>query len=446
MSLAIFKNVEDSYLILDCYGGGMWEFEKSELVSYLKILHAYQHGINIEYYISSINDNEQQKHIQEVYDFILNQQIPLHVTFVAQSILSNLESYSAGLITVPFVNIEVSRLCNYNCYWCFLDEKNNSLEEALGLDEIIDYVVKPMAKQGVLQWGITGGEPSLTLDKTLRLAKFINNYIEQLYDLKPEIIVFTNGYNLSENAHLYYEHGITSVQISLSSGNREMENILRKPPKGIDSYDEVIKGIEACKEIGLKVNLNSVISHDMGIGSNSDYIPELFDIAAKYEVDVFDLSLACPAGEAKKNNLVFNKNEYNKIIKYIQKNQYKLSPKTYFSNPCENLEVGRDICCGTGMIEFYIDYRGFTYPCNNLSDPQLKCSTKKVTEKDIDEIWFSSHLLKQLRDYDTFFVNDECGSCNYRGFCVGSCIAKIWHQFGTFNLNKKPKNCYKDQF
>lgn len=446
MSLTIYKNIEDSYTILDCYGGGMWEFNSNELISFLKILDIFQRGINIEWYISCINEKKERELIQEVYSFIVDQDIPLHVTFIAQALLSNLESYSPGIISVPFTNMEVSRLCNYKCYWCFLDEKTDSLQETLKLEEMIAHIVEPMAKLGVLQWGITGGEPSLTIDKTLKLAEHINNRVKELYNIKPEIILFTNGSNLSDLAHLYQKNGITSVQISISSGDPDLENKLRNPPRKIDSYQEVIKGIIACKKAGLKINLNSVISHDIGIGSNIDFLPELFDMAAKYEVDVFDLSLACPAGEAKKNNLTFTQEEYNKIMHYISTNEHKLSKKTYYACPCENLEPARDICCGTGMIEFYIDYKGFAYPCNNLSDPLLRCSDKNVKEAGIDEVWFTSSLLKQLRDYNSYYVSTECGTCDYRGFCVGSCIAKIWHQFGSFNLNKKPDYCYRDQF
>lgn len=446
MSLAIFKNIEDSYIILDCYGGGIWEFSDKEMISFLKILDVYQHGSDIECYISNINSAKEKELIKTVYSFIIDQEIPLHVTFVARALLETLENQSSGIISMPFTNMEVSRFCNYNCYWCFLDNKTSSFEETLSLQDMFSCIVDPMAKLGVLQWGITGGEPSLTVDKTLQLSQYIHNRVRKLYNIDPEITLFTNGYHLSKFAYLYQEHGITSVQVSISSGNSILENQLRRPPKEINSFDEVINGIIACKKVDLQVNLNSVISHDIGFGSNIDSLPELFDIVTKYGVDVFDLSLACPAGEAKKNKLIFTEEEYNKIMQHLSKNEHKLSKKTYYSRPCENLEVGRDICCGTGMIEFYIDHKGYTYPCNNLSDPLLKCSNKNVKEKNISEIWFNSNILGQLRDFNLYSVCNECGSCDYRGFCVGSCIAKIWHQFGSFSLNKKPDYCYKNQF
>lgn len=446
MSLSIFKNLDGSYTINDCYGGGRWEFNSKELLSFLEILDMFQRGVDIEHNIAIVEDEEKRSLLNEVYSFVIEQDIPLHVTFAGQALLKNFKNYSPGIISVPFTNMEVSRLCNYRCYWCFLDEKTDSLQKALTIDEMMTYIVEPMSKLGVIQWGITGGEPSLTLDKTLELAKGITKIVQELYGLQADIILFTNGSNLSEFASLYKESGITSVQVSMSSGNPELENKLRKPPAGIDSYHEVIKGIGTCKNLGLKVNLNSVISHDIGLGSNIDTIPELFDIAAKFEVDVLDLSLACPAGEAKKNNPTFTNDEYIRILHYLSLNKEKLSPNTYYSHPCENLEEHREICCGTGMIEFYIDFRGFAYPCNNLSDPLLKCSKQRVNEMPIDDIWFKSSLLAKLRDYDSFYVSNECGICEYRGFCVGSCIAKIWHQFGSFSLNDKPDYCYKNQF
>lgn len=448
MSLTIFKNINNTFTIMDCYGGGIWEFDKPEFLKFLLILNAHQENLDLGRFVNELmlESIPGETTVKEIYDFILEQKIPLHVTFSAKAVLKNLDKYNSDIITVPFTNMEVSRICNYRCDWCFLDHKTYTLSETLTLTEMIDHIVLPMAELGVIQWGITGGEPSLTLDKTLNLSKEILSTVKSLYKLNPEIILFTNGTNLDKYAESYKKNGITSIQVSLSSGNAELENKLRKPPKGIDSYIEVIKGIEACKKAGLKINLNSVISPDMGLGSNIKTIPVLFEIASKYEVDVFDLSLACPAGEAKKNGLTFTYYEYEQIIELVKKSEGILKSKTHYARPFGNLEEGRDICCGTGMIEFYIDYIGYTYPCNNLSESELRCSSKKITEEDIEDIWFNSSILRRLRNYEKFFVNKECGICKHRGFCVGSCIAKIWHQFGSFNLNEKPDYCYKESF
>ena len=448
MSISIFKLNNNCYHIYDSYGGGLWEFNLSEIKLFLTILDINQKKKILNHMnINACYDNKYKlAEINDMISFIENEEITQNTTFAAKAVIDRLNYYDNGIITAPFTIIEVSRLCNYNCYWCFLDYKDPKVDVALSLNDLIKFVVDPMIDIGSIHWGITGGEPSLTLEKTLKLSKYIKEVTIRKFNLEPNIMLFTNGHYLSKNAILYKDAGISTVHVSLSSANEEQELKLRRPPKNENSYLEVINGIKECKKIGLNVNLNSVIINDIGYGSNINTMPLMYELANTLDVDLFDLNLACPSGEAKRNCITFSKKDYKKITLNEQRCSKRLKPFIKYCCATGNLEENRDISCGSGIIEFYVDYIGNTFPCNNLTDDSLKCDQQTVKEKSIESIWFNSEILRQLRQYDKFFVNDECGKCIYRGFCVGSCIARIWHQYGLLNLNKRPEYCYLNEF
>lgn len=450
MALAIFKKSEDKYDILDPYFGGIWEASRYEIQCFLNILREFQlqdigkiDNLNVD---RLIDKGYKLQTINEMIKFIKDEHIPTSTSFIAEAILNKLDQRELGIITAPLMIMEVNRTCNYNCPWCYLEHMKENKTSSLTLEEMENRIVDPMLKSGTKNWGITGGEPSLTLEKTLKLANLITSKTESQFKVKPEILLFTNGHQLVNNAMKYKEAGITDVQVSLSSPIPEQERKLRRAPANIDSYKEAVEGIKECKRIGLKVILNSVITCDVGYGSNIENIPLIYKIATDLDVDDLDINLACPSGQAKKNKILFNHKDYEDINAFTKIAATQLKDDLNFFPPVGDLEDNREMRCGAGMLEFYVDYEGYTFPCNNLIDDALKCSNTRVIDSEIDKIWDASNILENFRNYEVNNINSECGACTYKGFCVGSCFARIWHQYGKLDLKHKPNNCYKDLF
>ncbi|WBW95294.1 radical SAM/SPASM domain-containing protein [Oceanirhabdus sp. W0125-5] len=449
MSIAIYKVNNDLYHIVDPYYGGIWEAEESSIKIFLRVLEEMKKQNVKDLKKLNISEGmllEFHKELWlEMIDFIKENGISIFTQFDPRRIYDNLDSYGKGIITTPMTIIEINRVCNYNCPWCYLDNMIQD-EDVLSIEQMEERIVDPLLKAGANYWAITGGEPSVTLDRTLEFIKRIKDKTIKEFGYTPYILLFTNGHKLKEYAELYKEAGVTIVQVSLSSPDEAQEVGLRRPPKGINSYKEAVEGIKKCKELGLEVILNSVITSDVGYGSNVDNIPKIYKLAKELKVDTLDINLACPSGQAKKNNIVFSKEEYLKIKKYVQDNKFKEDEKINEDLPVDELEDHRDIRCGVGMLEFYVDYKGYTYPCNNLIHEDMLCTPRTILEENIIDIWFTSEKLSVFREYEDNNINEECGSCEYRGFCIGSCFARGWHQYGMLKMDKKPEKCYKDVY
>ena len=447
MALSIFKKNNNEFHIVDPYYGGIWKASRYEIELLLNIIKVLQtkNINNIDNFQNrdlyfKYNDEE----IKNMIDFIRNENISMTSTFIAESILKNIDTYHEGIITTPTIIMEVNRICNYRCPWCYLEYMGENRGKSLNIEEYEKKIIDPMLQSGTKNWGLTGGEPSLTLDKTTELAKIINDKTISMYGVHPYILLFTNGHMLSKYAEYYKKSGITAVQVSLSSADPEQEKILRRAPLEINSYNEVVNGIKECKKIGLKVILNSVITSDIGYGSNIENIPLLYELVNDLNIDELDINLACPSGQAKNNKIIFSKQDYSRITTLISEYSKKIKIDKKYYPPADELENNRDIRCGAGLLEFYVDYRGYTYPCNNLIDERLRCSNNPVTKDNISNIWFESSVLSNFRDYECNNINSECANCHYRGFCIGSCFARIWHQYGKLKMDKKPTSCIKE--
>ncbi|KOF57549.1 hypothetical protein AGR56_14460 [Clostridium sp. DMHC 10] len=251
MALSIFKKNNNEFHIVDPYYGGIWKASRYEIELLLNIIKVLQtkNINNIDNFQNrdlyfKYNDEE----IKNMIDFIRNENISMTSTFIAESILKNIDTYHEGIITTPTIIMEVNRICNYRCPWCYLEYMGENRGKSLNIEEYEKKIIDPMLQSGTKNWGLTGGEPSLTLDKTTELAKIINDKTISMYGVHPYILLFTNGHMLSKYAEYYKKSGITAVQVSLSSADPEQEKILRRAPLEINSYNEVVNGIKECKK------------------------------------------------------------------------------------------------------------------------------------------------------------------------------------------------------
>jgi len=120
-------------------------------------------------------------------------------------------------------------------------------ENLLSFEELFKFVRIAM-DEGVKKIRITGGEP------TLRGG--LEHFIKMIHDHNPDIdlALTTNGYLMPKYAKIYKEAGLKRINMSLDSLKPEVVNKIAKK----EVYDEVMKGIEASLEAGLKIKLNMV--------------------------------------------------------------------------------------------------------------------------------------------------------------------------------------------
>ena len=167
---------------------------------------------------------------------------------------------------VDYLRISVTQRCNFRCKYCMPKTPFSwePKENLLSFEELFLFV-KVCLDEGVKKIRITGGEPLVRKD----LDKFIRMISD--YDPSVDLAITTNGFMLRNYAKLLKEAGLKRINMSLDTlDSKKAEFIAQK-----SVVHEVLAGLDAALEAGLKVKLNTVALK----GVNDDEIVPLLDFA-----------------------------------------------------------------------------------------------------------------------------------------------------------------------
>ena len=159
----------------------------------------------------------------------------------------------------PYIRLSVSDVCNIKCGYCLpngYQVDKNDTRKFLHLDEI-KRLAKCFSELGVKKIRVTGGEPTVRKDffdiiKVLKFESGIQN-----------VSITTNGQKLDKKAEQLVNSGLTGINISIDSLDREIfKNIT-----GHDRLPEILNGIEILQSIGFEnIKINAVLLN--GINSS----------------------------------------------------------------------------------------------------------------------------------------------------------------------------------
>ena len=167
---------------------------------------------------------------------------------------------------VDYLRISVTQRCNFRCKYCMPKTPFSwePKENLLSFEELFLFV-RVCLDEGVKKIRITGGEPLVRKD----LDKFIRMISD--YDPSVDLAITTNGFMLRNYAKLLKEAGLKRINMSLDTlDSKKAEFIAQK-----SVLHEVLAGLDAALEAGLKVKLNTVALK----GVNDDEIVPLLDFA-----------------------------------------------------------------------------------------------------------------------------------------------------------------------
>jgi cyclic pyranopterin phosphate synthase len=153
--------------------------------------------------------------------------------------------------TVDYVRVSVTDRCNLRCTYC-MSEQMQFLPKAqlLSLEEL-DRVCTAFVRRGVRYLRLTGGEP-LMRRGFLDLVRGLSRHLES--GALDELTLTTNGVRLREFAAGLYEAGVRRVNVSLDSLDRATFARIARA----DCLAQVLDGIAAAQDAGLKVKINTV--------------------------------------------------------------------------------------------------------------------------------------------------------------------------------------------
>lgn len=187
--------------------------------------------------------------------------------------------------TISYLRVSVTDRCDLRCIYC-MNERMRFLPRAelLTLEEL-DRLCAAFVARGVRRLRFTGGEPLVRkgfLDLLREVGRHLNG------GGLDEITVTTNGVQLAAFAEPLAHAGVKRVNVSVDSLDRAtFARIARR-----DRLPQVLEGIDAAIQAGLKVKLNTVaLKHD-----NAHEIPDLIKWAHARGLDI-TLIETMPLGE-----------------------------------------------------------------------------------------------------------------------------------------------------
>ncbi len=191
---------------------------------------------------------------------------------------------------ITYLRLSVTDRCDLRCSYC-MPERMQFLpkKEVLTLEELYE-LATGFIDRGVTKIRVTGGEPLVRrdiVDLFDALGRRLGNGLE-------ELTITTNATQLAGNADALARAGVRRVNISLDTLDRETFARLTRR----DVLPDVLEGIAAAKEAGLKVKLNAVALKDI----NEFELPDLIAWAHGQGHDV-TLIEVMPLGEVEEDRL-----------------------------------------------------------------------------------------------------------------------------------------------
>lgn len=159
--------------------------------------------------------------------------------------------------TIDYLRISVTDKCNLRCRYCMPENGIELMphEELLSLEELYR-VVRIMEGLGIRKVRFTGGEPMVRKN----LIKLIED-VGKLSGIE-EIALTTNGVLFADWAQTLKQAGLTGVNISLDTLDKERFWKIT----GVDAKDDVLRAIKQAQEAEIEVKINCVPCRELNEG------------------------------------------------------------------------------------------------------------------------------------------------------------------------------------
>lgn len=160
-----------------------------------------------------------------------------------------------------YLRISLTDNCNLRCFYCMPEEEYDFTPSSrlMHADEIIG-ISTVFVQQGVQKIRLTGGEPLVRKDAA--------SIILRLAQLPVKLTLTTNAIRLHDFAGVLEDAGITSLNISLDTLQREKFQLMTRR----DYFDRVRSNIDLMVNRGFHIKVNMVAMKGLNDQEISDFI------------------------------------------------------------------------------------------------------------------------------------------------------------------------------
>ena len=149
-----------------------------------------------------------------------------------------------------YLRLSITDACNFRCVYCLPNGyRKTTSEQPLTVNEI-ENLCSALSEMGMWKVRLTGGEPTLRHD----LIE-ITQCLSQIPGIR-KIALSTNGYRLEQLARSLKEAGVSRINVSIDSLDRQRF----KEITGRDFLVQILGGIEKSLELGIsEIKVNAVL-------------------------------------------------------------------------------------------------------------------------------------------------------------------------------------------
>ena len=313
--------------------------------------------------------------------------------------------------------------CNAKCLHCS-SNSGRPYPNELNTKEACK-LFEDLSQAGVVDIAFSGGEPLLRED--------FFELIQRAVSLGFSVGVGSNGGNLScEKIEKMFEVGINRLQISLDGFGSTHDKI--RGWGGL--FNLALKSIKNSIKIGLRTHVCITINR-----FNFEEFERFVSFIASIGINRINISRYIPTGRVGTEILDLNSDQWRFVINKIN-NLRKIhrGRVEIVSHLAQEILLDSNvghmpsfIGCQAGVGQGCITARGEVWPCVLLPIP-----LGNIREKDFDEIWKNSKVIKALRCREN--LEGFCGACDSRNQC-GGCRAVAFAKTGNY-LASDPR-CWK---
>ena len=151
---------------------------------------------------------------------------------------------------ISYIRISVTDRCDFRCTYCMSEEMHFLPKKDLLSLEELERLSSVFIDLGVKKIRITGGEPLVRKN----ILQLFNSVGKKIGSGLEELTVTTNGSQLERYAKDLFKNGVKRINISLDTLDKNKFKLITK----IGDFNKVIRGINAAKEAGMKIKINTV--------------------------------------------------------------------------------------------------------------------------------------------------------------------------------------------
>ncbi len=186
---------------------------------------------------------------------------------------------------ISYLRVSVTDRCDFRCVYCMTEDMTFLPKKDLLSLEELDRMCSAFVAKGVRKLRLTGGEPLVRRD-VMKLVRGLGRHLRS--GALDELTLTTNGSQLARFAGELVDAGIKRINVSVDTLDAAKFGTITRWGK----LDQVLGGIEAAREAGLKIKINTVALR----GINEDEIETLMIWAHERDMDL-TLIETMPMGE-----------------------------------------------------------------------------------------------------------------------------------------------------